>query len=55
MTDAERDIVLDDLQNAVIELAAQVATQSHWMSIMAMNIRAMAEELDMQIEVKRMN
>lgn len=55
MTDQERDEVIQDLQNAVIELAAQVATQSHWMSIMAMNVRAMAEELDMEVEVKRFN
>ena len=55
MTDEERDVVIDDLHNAIIELAAQLATQSHWLSIMAMNIRALAEELDMEIEVKRMN
>ena len=55
MTDAERDEAIADLQTAVVELAAQVATQSHWMSIMAMNVRSMAEELDMEIEVKRMN
>jgi len=55
MTDQERDDVIEDLQNAVIELAAQVATQSHWMSIMAMNLRTIAEELDLEIEIKRFN
>lgn len=55
MTDEERDVVIDDLHNAIIELAAQVATQSHWMSIMAMNLRTIAEELDLEIEIKRMN
>ena len=55
MTDAERDEAIADLQTAVVELAAQVATQSHWMSIMAMNVRTMAEQLDMEIEIKRFN
>ena len=55
MTNQEQAEAIEDLQNAVIELAAQVATQSHWMSLMAMNIRAMAEELEMEIEIKRMN
>ena len=55
MTDKERDEAIADLQTAVVELAAQVATQSHWMSIMAMNVRTMAEQLDMEIEIKRFN
>ena len=55
MTDEERDEANADLQTAVVELAAQVATQSHWMSIMAMNVRTMAEQLDMEIEIKRFN
>ena len=55
MTDEERDEAIADLQTAVVELAAQVATQSHWMSIMAMNVRTMAEQLDMEIQIKRFN
>jgi shikimate kinase len=55
MTDEERDEAIADLQTAVVELAAQVATQSHWMSIMAMNVRTMAEQLGMEIEIKRFN
>jgi shikimate kinase len=55
MTDEERDEAIADLQTAVVELAAQVATQSHWMSIMAMNVRTIAEQLDMEIEIKRFN
>lgn len=55
MTDEERDEAIADLQTAVVELAAQVAKQSHWMSIMAMNVRTMAEQLDMEIEIKRFN
>lgn len=46
---------IDHLEASLLELVDLQSQQSHWMSLMARQVRQMASEMDMDIEPPRMN
>ena len=46
---------IDHLEASILELVDLQSQQSHWMSLMARQVRQMASEMDMDIEPPRMN